>query len=48
MVASATATRALQAAHGNMVPAAQVHDAAIASTRDLYAAVVDSVADLPD
>lgn len=48
VVASATATRALQAAHGNMVPAAQVHDAAIASTRDLYAAVVDSVADLPD
>lgn len=48
VVASATATRALQAAHGKMVPAAQVHDAAIASTRDLYAAVVDSVADLPD
>lgn len=48
VVASATATRSLQAAHGKVIPAAQVHDSAIASTRDLYAAVVDSVADLPD
>lgn len=48
VVASATATRALQAADGKVVPAEQVQDAAIASTRDLYAAVVDHVADLPD
>lgn len=34
--------------HDVIMTAAQVHDAAIASTRDLYAAVVDSVADLPD
>lgn len=48
VVASATATRPLQAAHGKVLSAEQVQDAAIASTRDLYAAVVDSVADLPD
>ncbi|ODN67212.1 cysteine hydrolase family protein [Methylophaga muralis] len=48
VVASATATRSLEAAHGKLVPAEQVQDAAIASTRDLYAAVVDRVADLPD
>ncbi|MCL5974641.1 MAG: cysteine hydrolase [Gammaproteobacteria bacterium] len=48
VVASATATRPLEAAHGKLVPAEQVQDAAIASTRDLYAAVVDRVADLPD
>lgn len=48
VVASATATRPLEASKGKLVTAQQVQDAAIASTRDLYAAVVDSVADLPD
>jgi nicotinamidase-related amidase len=46
VVASATATRALQNANGNIIPAQQVHDAALASTRDLYAAVVEQVSDL--
>lgn len=48
VVASATATRALEAANGKIVPAEQIHHAAIASTRDLYAAIVDTVADLPE
>jgi nicotinamidase-related amidase len=48
VVASATATRPLQAANGKVLSAQEVHDGALASTRDLYAAVVDSVADLPD
>lgn len=47
IVASTTATRPLIAAHGKIVPAQQVQDGAIAATRDLYAAVVDTVADLP-
>jgi len=47
VVANATATRSLQAADGSMIKAKQVHDAALASTRDLYAAVVNDVADLP-
>ena len=47
VVASATATRPLLAADGKLVPAQQVQDAAIASTRDLYAAVVNTLADLP-
>ncbi|PXX89615.1 cysteine hydrolase [Marinobacter vulgaris] len=47
VVASATATRPLQAANGKVLSAQAVHDGALASTRDLYAAVVDSVADLP-
>ncbi len=46
IVASATATRALEGAHGQVLSAQQVHDAAIASTRDLYAAIVDRVSDL--
>jgi nicotinamidase-related amidase len=46
VVASATATRALQAANGKVLGAQQVHDGAIASTRDLYAAIADTVADL--
>lgn len=46
VVASATATRALEGANGQVLTAQQVHDAAIASTRDLYAAVVDRVSDL--
>jgi nicotinamidase-related amidase len=48
VVASATATRPLQAANGKVLSAQEVHDGALASTRDLYAAVADSVADLPD
>lgn len=47
VVASATATRPLEAANGKVLSAQEVHDGALASTRDLYAAVVDSVADLP-
>lgn len=47
IVASTTATRPLLTANGKLVPAQQVQDAAIASTRDLYAAVVDTIADLP-
>jgi nicotinamidase-related amidase len=46
VVASATATRALQSPNGTIIPAQQVHDAALASTRDLYAAVVEQVTDL--
>ncbi|WP_439503829.1 cysteine hydrolase family protein [Methylophaga sp.] len=48
VVASATATRPLQAAGGKVISAEQVQDGAIASTRDLYAAVVDRVSDLSD
>lgn len=48
VVASATATRPLEATQGKVVPAEQVQDGAIASTRDLYAAVVNRVADLPE
>lgn len=43
VVASTTATRPLQAANGVVLTAAQVQAGAIASTRDLYAAVVDTV-----
>ena len=43
IVASATATRALPGADGNIVPAAQVQQAALAATRDLYAAIANSV-----
>ena len=46
VVASATATRPLQGANGQVLSAQEVHDAAIAGTRDLYAAIVDRVADL--
>ncbi len=47
VVASATATRPLASANGKVLSAQEVHDGALASTRDLYAAVVDTVADLP-
>lgn len=47
VVAGATATRALQGAYGQVLSARQVHDAALAATRDLYAAVVAQAADLP-
>lgn len=43
VVASATATRPLQLANGKILTAQEVHDGAIASTRDLYAAVVNTV-----
>ena len=46
VVASATATRPLQAASGKVLSAQEVHDGAIASTRDLYAAIIDRVADI--
>ena len=47
VVASATATRPLQTAGGKVLTAQQVHEGALAATRDLYAAVADTVADLP-
>lgn len=47
VVASATATRGLEAADGTRLSAKQVHDAALASTRDLYAAVINKLDDLP-
>lgn len=43
VVASATATRPLFAANGKVLSAQEVQDGAIASTRDLYAAIVDTV-----
>ena len=46
VVASATASRPLQAANGKVLSAQEVHDGAIASTRDLYAAIIDRVADI--
>lgn len=46
VVASATATRPLEAANGKVLSAQEVQDGAIASTRDLYAAIVDTVADI--
>ncbi len=47
VVANATATRALEAADGRLISAQQVHEAALASTRDLYAAVVNDITELP-
>ncbi|WP_166267911.1 cysteine hydrolase family protein [Marinobacter caseinilyticus] len=47
VVASATATRPLETVKGKVLSAQAVHEGALASTRDLYAAVVDSVDDLP-
>ncbi len=46
VVASATATRPLQAANGKVLTAQEVQEGAIASTRDLYAAIVDTVDEL--
>ncbi len=46
VIASATATRPLQAINGKVLSAQEVHDGAIASTRDLYAAIIDRVADI--
>lgn len=42
VVANATATRAIKTEAGVVVPAAQMQAAALASTRDLYAVVVES------
>ena len=47
VVASATATRALEATDGSIISSKQVHQAALAATRDMYAVVVNEVADLP-
>lgn len=47
VVASATASRPLDTGSGTTLSAQQVHEAALASTRDLYAAVVERVEDLP-
>ena len=46
VVASATATRPLQGPNGVVVSAQQVHEAALAATRDLYAVVVDNASGL--
>ena len=46
IVASATATRPLVSTNGNVLTAREVHDAAIASSRDLYASIADTVDDL--
>lgn len=48
VVASATASRPLLADRGRVISAQAVHDGALASTRDLYAAVADSVDELLD
>lgn len=49
VVAAATATRSLPLkATGEVIPAAQVHSAALAALSDLPAAVVGSSADVPD
>ena len=48
VVASATATRGLVAANGNAISAQMVQDGAIASTRDLYAAIANTVEDIPN
>ena len=43
IVASATATRPLMSTHGKVLSAEEVHLGALASTRDLYAVVVDDI-----
>lgn len=43
VVASATATRALPSADSKIIPASQVHAAALAATRDLYAAIANTI-----
>lgn len=48
VVANTTATRPLQSANGKVLSAQQVFDGALAVTRDLYAAIVDTVEELPD
>ena len=46
VVASATATRPLLSIHGKVLSAEDVHLGALASTRDLYAVVVDDITGL--
>lgn len=46
VVASTTATRALESANGKVLSAQEVQDGAIASTRDLYAAIAGNVNDV--
>jgi nicotinamidase-related amidase len=46
VVASATATRPLQGANGKVVSAQELQDATLAATRDMYAAIIDRVADI--
>ena len=46
VVASACATRSLIGANGKTVDAQTMHDAALAAVRDLFAVVIDDVADL--
>jgi nicotinamidase-related amidase len=43
VVASATATRPLMSANGKVLSADEVHHGALASTRDMYAVVVDGI-----
>ncbi len=43
VVASATATRSLQGINGEIISAADIQASAIASTRDLYAAIANTV-----
>ncbi len=46
VVASTTATRPLESANGKVLSAQEVQDGAIASTRDLYAAIANNVNDV--
>lgn len=46
VVASATATRSLESANGKVLSAEEVQDGAIASTRDLYAAIANQVEEI--
>ncbi|MCK8515845.1 cysteine hydrolase [Methylonatrum kenyense] len=48
VVASATASRPLEARDGQVLSAEAVRDGALASTRDLYAIIVNTAADIPD
>lgn len=43
IVANATATRPLMSANGKVLSAEEVHHGALASTRDMYAVVVDDI-----
>lgn len=46
VVASATATRSLESTNGKVLTAEEVQDAAIASTRDLYASIANFAEDI--
>lgn len=46
VIASATATRPLLSANGKVLSANEVKEGALASTRDMYAVVLDQVSDL--